>query len=84
MIHEHHIVDMIERANDAQPVCPCGWHTAPVWRDGAFWLECASLSEPREGRLRRALATVATQVHTHERIIDAPPVAAERVAVGRS
>ncbi len=80
MIHNHQIVDVIERANDAQPVCPCGWHTTAVWRDGAVWLECASLTQPRQSRLRRALAAMTPQVHTHERIVDAPPPPSQRVA----
>jgi hypothetical protein len=81
MTHNYQIVDMIERANNAQPVCPCGWHTTAVWRDGAVWLECASIVQPRDSRLRRALAAVTAKVHTHERIVDAPPAAADRVAV---
>ena len=44
MINNHQLVDIIERANDAQPVCPCGRHTTPVYRDGAVWLECSSLT----------------------------------------
>ncbi|MEA2537549.1 MAG: hypothetical protein QOF11_1783 [Chloroflexota bacterium] len=72
MIHNYQIVDMIERANDAQPRCPCGSHTTPLWRDGAVWLECASLQEPREGRRWRALAALMSQAHTHQRIVDVP------------
>jgi hypothetical protein len=82
MTHNLQIVDMIERANDAQPICPCGWHTTAVWRDGAVWLECASINQPHGSRLRRALAAVTAQVHTHERIVDAPPAAADRVTAG--
>lgn len=77
MIDNSRLVDMIERANDARPVCYCGRHTTPVWRDGAVWLECASLSDPREGRLGRVWAAVTAPTHTHERIVDVPPPAAE-------
>ncbi len=79
MIQNRQIVAMIERANDAQPNCPCGRHTTPVWRDGVVWLECASINEPHDGRIRRALAALTAQVHTHEWIVDAPGVA-DRVA----
>ncbi len=74
MIENRQIVETIERANDAQPFCPCGSHTMPVWRDGAVWLECASLTEPREGRLQRVLAAVTAPAHVHQRIVDVPPI----------
>jgi len=73
MLSNRQMVDMIERANDEHPVCTCGNYTRPVWRDGAVWLDCASLGEPREGRLWRALAAVTAHVHMHERIVHAPP-----------
>jgi hypothetical protein len=72
MIDNRQVVDLIERANDAQPMCPCGRHTTPIYRDGAVWLECASLSEPREGYLQRVLATISVLAHTHARIVDVP------------
>lgn len=72
MINHSQIVDLIERANDAQPLCPCGRNTTPVWRDGAVWLECASLNEPREGYLGRFVAAVTVLAHTHARIVDVP------------
>jgi hypothetical protein len=74
MTDNRQIVEMIERANDAEPACPCGRHTTPVWRDGAVWLECASLSQPRDGFLERLVATVTAAAHTHSRIVDAPPL----------
>jgi hypothetical protein len=77
MNYEHKVVDLIERVNDAQPVCPCGRPTAPVWRDGEVWLECASLAEPRESRLSRAWAALTPRVHTRERIVEAPGLRAE-------
>jgi hypothetical protein len=54
VIYNRDAVDAIELSNDAQPYCPCGKHTMPVWRDGAIWLECASLSEPTEGAQQAA------------------------------
>jgi hypothetical protein len=72
MIDNRQVVDLIERANDAQPICPCGRHTTPVFRDGAVWLECASLSEPRDSHLRRVMAAVTSLAHTHARIVDVP------------
>ena len=73
MINHGQIVDIIERANDAQPMCPCGRHTTPVWRDGAVWLECSSLDEPRPtSLLARAWAALITPVHTRHRIVEAP------------
>ena len=80
MINNHQVVDLIERANDAHPVCPCGRHTTPVWRDGAVWLECASLSQPRDGFVRRVVAALTALAHTHIRIVDAPPFKADPAA----
>ena len=79
MIENHQIVDLIERANDARPVCPCGRHTTPVYRDGAVWLECSSLTQPRAGYLQRALAAVTAFAHIHTRIVDVP-IAADQAA----
>jgi hypothetical protein len=75
MINDRQIVDMIERAADARPFCSCGSHTTPVWRDGVVWLECASLSEPHEGRLARLLAALASPAHVRVRIVEVPPPA---------
>ena len=72
MIDNPQVVDLIERASDAQPMCPCGRHTTPIWRDGAVWLECASLTEPPTGRLARVIATLSTLAHTRARIVDVP------------
>ncbi len=72
MINNHQLVDIIERANDAQPVCPCGRHTTPVYRDGAVWLECSSLTKPRESYVQRAIAAVTALAHTHAHIVDVP------------
>ena len=45
MTDDRTIVDLIERVSDAEPMCACGRHTTPVWRDGIVWLDCASLLE---------------------------------------
>jgi len=76
MNDERMLVDMIERASDAQPMCACGHHTTAVWRDGIVWLDCATLLEPRDSRLGRLLAAVTAPVHTHVQIVEVPPVAA--------
>lgn len=80
MNNERQVVDLIERANDAQPACPCGRHTTPVWRDGAVWLECASLSQSHDGFLQRVIATMTAPAHTRVRIVDAPPFRADQPA----
>ena len=72
MIDHRQVVDLIERANDAQPMCPCGRHTTPVWRDGAVWLECASLSDTHTGHFARVVAALTAHAHTHARIVDMP------------
>ena len=69
------IVDVIEKANDARPFCPCGHHTTPVWRDGVVWLECASLSEPRDGVVARVIAAATAPIHVRSPIIDVPAAA---------
>jgi len=76
MMDERTIVEMIERISDEQPMCACGRHTTAVWRDGVVWLDCASLLEPREGRLRRLLSAVTAPAHTHLPIVEVPAVAA--------
>jgi hypothetical protein len=73
MTDTHQIVDRIERANDERPYCPCGIHTTPVYRDGIVWLECASLSTRRNGRLARLIADVTQPAHVRARIADVPP-----------
>jgi hypothetical protein len=67
-----HVVDLIERANDARPFCPCGRHTTPVWRDGVVWLECASLSDERDGIVARVLAAATSPIHIKSAIVDVP------------
>lgn len=72
MLDHSNIVDLIERASTARPTCPCGWHTTAVWRDGAVWLECASLTAPDGGLLRRFVSTLTSPTHVHVRIADVP------------
>jgi len=77
-------VDMIERANDAQPFCACGRHTTPVEHDGVVWLECASLSQPRDGRLSRIFAALAAPAHTRVRIVEAPSLVPDHGLTARA
>ena len=70
MSDQYRIVDLIERANDARPFCPCGRHTTPAFRDGTVWLECASLSEPRDGLIARFVAAATAPVHIRSAIVD--------------
>jgi hypothetical protein len=72
MIYDRDAVEAIEHSRDDQPYCPCGKHTMPVWRDGAIWLECASLSEPTHGRLGRLWTAFASYTHTRVHLLDAP------------
>lgn len=72
MSDQSRVVDLIERASDATPFCPCGRHTTTVWRDGIVWLECASLSAPREGMIARFVAAATAPVHIRVPIIDVP------------
>ena len=73
-------VDLIEKAVDARPFCSCGRHTTPVWRDGVVWLECSSLSDPRDGVVARFLAVATSPTHVRSPIVsileDGLPVAA--------
>jgi hypothetical protein len=80
MLDNTDIVDLIERASEARPTCPCGWHTTAVWREGAVWLECASLSTPERGLLRRFVSTLTGPTHVHVRIADVPPAGAQPVS----
>ncbi len=72
MLPQPTIVDRIERAVEARPFCACGRHTVAVWRDGAVWLECASLSKPRNGLLGRLAAAVTDPMHVRDCIVEAP------------
>jgi hypothetical protein len=47
------ILETIDESLHGQHFCTsCSSHIAPAEHDGAIWLECARLSEPRSG-LRR-------------------------------
>ena len=78
------IVDMIERANDAEPFCACGRHTTPIERDGVVWLECASLSDGHQGRLARLLAALTSPAHTRVAIVDVPSFQLEPVLTSQT
>ena len=75
MSDQTRVVDLIEKANDARPFCPCGRHTTPVWRDGVVWLECASLSERPDGVIARVVAVATSPIHVRTPIIDVPAAA---------
>ena len=75
------IVDLIERASDSHPFCGCGWHTTPVWRDDVVWLECASVTQPRQGIVARLIAAATAPIHVHIAIVDIPARATPRLAV---
>ena len=70
MTSNDRIVDLIERANDAQRVCACGSHTRAVWRDGVVWLECAARAAQPTGRLERLARGLTAATHVLEPIID--------------
>jgi hypothetical protein len=74
------IIDLIERASDARPYCPCGSHTTPVWRDGVVWLECATISHPDGGAWRKLFASATSAWHVHVAIVDVPADSSEPVA----
>lgn len=76
MTEDRRIVDLIERVSDAEPMCACGRHTTPVWRDGIVWLDCASLLDSPRSRLGRLMAVVTAPAHTHKRIVEVPALAA--------
>jgi len=80
MSDQSHVVDLIERANDKRPFCPCGRHTTTVWRDGIVWLECASLGEPRDGVVARIVAVATQPAHIKLPIIEVPASSARLAA----
>ena len=61
-----------QRAEDRGRMGPCGRHTTPVWRDGAVWLECASLTVTHTGYVARVVAALSALAHTRARIVDVP------------
>ena len=54
MTDNRRAVYLIERASDARPFCGCGRTTSAVAHSDGIWLECASLSDAREGRIARS------------------------------
>jgi hypothetical protein len=77
MTDQTDLLELIERGNDAHPVCECGTHTIPNAHDGAIWIECATLTHRPSGRLRRALSVVTQHMHTRIHLVDTPVVADE-------
>ena len=78
------IVDMIERANDAEPFCACGRHTTPVERHGVVWLECASLGDAHQSRLARLVSALTSPAHTRVAIVDVPSFQIDRSLVSQT
>jgi hypothetical protein len=76
MINNRQVVELIERAHDAQPFCRCGRHTTLMDRAGRIWLACSSFEEPREGAIARVLSAITAGAHTRELVLDLEAVAA--------
>lgn len=72
MIDRLSMIDLIDQAQRDLPYCACGRHTTALWRDGAVWLECASLGESREGLGRRIVASLTAPTHTRMRVTESP------------
>jgi hypothetical protein len=63
------VFELMEQEERAEPFCACGVHTVLTARDGALWLECASLRERRHP-VRRLLALDFTAGHTRRAITE--------------
>jgi hypothetical protein len=70
--HDRSLVDLVERAIDADLACSCGRPTRVVERDGALWLQCSAVGDPAGGRLRRMMRRVIDGLHLREHIVDVP------------
>ena len=69
MVDYQTVLLTIESAERDTPRCSCGRPTVPVAQDdGALWLECSSLTEPK-GTLRRLLEL--SSAHTRLEILPA-------------
>ncbi|GEM_PF-6972487 len=58
--------DMIERGIDKHPTCQCGRPMTAVVHGETMWVECSLLSQPVDGRFRRALAAMTAYLHDAE------------------
>jgi len=67
-------LELIEASLRDTPACDCGELTRPVDRDGAIWLECASLGTSR-GALRRLFTLDFAATHVRRLIVDATELA---------
>ncbi len=56
-------IEMIEHGIDSHPRCACGRPTTAAVHDGIMWVECTLLSQPVEGRFRRAMASAGSYFH---------------------
>ena len=63
------VVELIERASNAQPFCTCGAHTVAVAAPNAIRLTCASLAE-RPGGARRWLTLDLPVLHINQPILE--------------
>ena len=69
MVDHQTVLLAIESAERETPRCSCGLSTVPVaHQDGAVWLECSSLTEPKSA-VRRLLAL--SSAHTQVEILPA-------------
>ncbi len=76
MIDNWRALDRIERAERDVPHCPCGAPTVPVARAGGIYLECSSLANPPDGRLRQFLSALGAPAHTRRLVVDCEAEAA--------
>lgn len=76
MIENRKAVDLIERAQDATPYCPCGRHATIVERAGRIWLECSALEDRRDTAVARVIWAITANAHLRRLVLDLRPVAA--------
>lgn len=70
MSHRTHLVELIENAQRATPVCAACQEPTVVTTDaGALWLACPTLAETRSW-LRQLISLDFEAVHTRELLLD--------------
>lgn len=63
-------IDLIERSERSHPACPqCGSTVVAIARDGAIWLECPTLAEPRPF-LRQLIRLDFEAAHSRSLLLD--------------
>ncbi len=70
MLDNKSAIAAIELAERATPFCSCGEVTAPVARDGAVYLQCISLNQPKGSGIVSLLRTIVEPAHVRELIIE--------------